>query len=114
MNNMNSMNPREDKHARHPFPEPPMQVNKRPWHSQGWVWMIVVLIALVTIVLTIGGLSDQVANVNDSIQQQTAAIRHQNHILDTLDHGLNRIEIAITNGVDRVVTAIDDLINKIA
>ncbi|TVX99421.1 hypothetical protein [Paenibacillus cremeus] len=114
MNDMNHLNnSRDDQHVKHTFQEAPTRVYHRPWYNQGWVWMIVVLIALVSIVMAIGGLSDQIGNVSSSIQQQTAELRHQNELLAAFGNGLNRIETAITNGFDRLVNAIDNLINKV-
>lgn len=86
-----------------------VQTYKRPWHRQGWVWMIVVLIALIAVITAIGALSGQIANVNDAIREQTKELHQQNHILATIVHGIQRIETAITNGIDRIINAIGNL-----
>lgn len=103
---MNPFDPREETPVRD-YPPRKVKMGKRPWHRQGWVWMIVMLIALVTVVMAIGELSGQVANVEDSIRQQTEELERQNYVLGTLVQGLDRIESAITNGIDRIIDAID-------
>lgn len=108
MEPQNHFDPREELHVRDDWPRR-AATHKRPWHRQSWVWMIVVLIGLCVFVVAIGSLTDQVAQVNNAIREQTTELSRQNGILASLGQGLRRLELTFEHGIDRIVTVIENL-----
>jgi ABC-type Fe3+ transport system permease subunit len=102
------LDPREERYVQEEFPRR-AEKHRRPWYNRGWVWMIIVLIALCAVVAAIGTISDRLADVNGSIREQTEELRRQTGILTALSHGVSRIVTAIQNGIDRIVDAVNGL-----
>jgi hypothetical protein len=80
--------------------------NKKPWYNQGWVWLIVAVIGIGVVYFGFSALTQETANINESIKEQTALMKEQNQILSLLKGGLEEIAAAIKDAV----IAIKDMI----
>lgn len=95
-----------------PQPELGPRVNKKPWYSQGWLWLIVAVAGIAFIYLGFSGLIREAVNMNASIQGQTAAIREQTGVLGSIKDNLNQITLAIKDAVIQIKETIQQTLSS--
>ncbi|MFC0469080.1 hypothetical protein ACFFHM_00485 [Halalkalibacter kiskunsagensis] len=79
---------------------------KRPWYNKGLVWLFVAAIGIGVLFFALSGLTDEVANVNQSLQEQTVAIEEQTQVMDSIKEGMNDIVVAIKDAANRITDSI--------
>lgn len=82
---------------------------KKPWYNRGWVWLIVAFIGIGVIFFSLTALTQETANINESIQDQTAAIKEQSQILHSINDSINNVVIAIKDAVIAIKDTIYNL-----
>jgi hypothetical protein len=73
----------------------------RSRNPQGWVWMVVAVIAIVIICIGFYSLTGQTARINGSVQDQTSAIREQTGVLGSIRDNLSAISQSIREAIIR-------------
>jgi hypothetical protein len=76
---------------------------KKPWYNQGWVWLIVAAIGIFTLFIALSGVTEELGNVNESVQKQTDVLEDQNQILGSIKEGINQLIITIKDAVTSLV-----------
>jgi hypothetical protein len=89
------------------------QKHKKPWYNQGWLWLIVAIIGIAVIWFALSALTQQVAQVNQSVQEQTDVLRSQNQLLASIRNGMDSLVRTIDYGFERLATAIRDAVTRI-
>jgi hypothetical protein len=69
--------------------------------SQGWVWMVIAVIAIVILFIGFYSLTGQTAKINGSVQDNTAAIRDQTGVLGSIRDSLSSISQSIREAIIR-------------
>jgi hypothetical protein len=69
--------------------------------SQGWVWMVIAIIAIVIVFIGFYSLTGQTAKINGSIQDNTAAVRDQTGVLGSIRDSLSSISQSIREAIIR-------------
>lgn len=64
---------------------------KKPWYNQGWLWLIVSVVALGTFIFLFQGLIDQLAQLTQATEDQTDAIQEQNQLLSGIQESMNQL-----------------------
>lgn len=91
-----------DQHQEQPKSKPPV----KPWFNQGWTWLIVALIGISVIYFGFMGLTEQVTEVNQSIQENTVAIKEQTSILTDINQGIQQWMVELKDTVTRILDSI--------
>jgi hypothetical protein len=73
----------------------------RSRNPQGWVWMVIAIIAIVIICIGFYSLTGQTAKINGSVQDQTSAIRDQTGVLGSIRDNLSAISQSIREAIIR-------------
>jgi predicted PurR-regulated permease PerM len=94
--------PRGEKHGR-----------KKPWYNQRWLVSVMLLIGIIGVLFALSGLTQEVAGVNDSIQDQTAVLEEQTDALGGLNRTVQAATQAIEAGFDRLIDELHSLAERI-
>jgi hypothetical protein len=94
--------PRGEKHGK-----------KKPWYNQRWLMAVVLLIGIVGVLYALSGLTQEVAGVNESIQDQTAVLEEQTYALNGLNRTVQAAAHAVEAGFDRLINEIHMLAERI-
>ncbi|GAA0370243.1 hypothetical protein [Bacillus horti] len=89
--------------------QPVRERHRAPWYNRGWVWMIIVVVALFVLLIGFSWLTDGLGTVGESIDQQTEAIRDQTNVLETQ----NSLLANIRDGIQNLMQSIRDSVNQI-
>lgn len=81
----------------------PIKQKKKPWFNQGWIWLIVAVMSIGVIHFGFSDLSEQLIEINDSIENNTLAIQEQSHILTDLTQGIEQLIVVMKDSVDRII-----------
>ncbi|CAG7653252.1 hypothetical protein ACFQI7_30715 [Paenibacillus allorhizosphaerae] len=102
--------PPRDGYRPQPYAPLPAETEPRrgkPWHSQGWLWLIVAVIAIGVMGAGLLMLAGEIGGIRSAIHEQTDVIREQNGLLNDLSAGLDRL----TAAVSRVAEAVRDAVS---
>ena len=70
----------------------PPQPESRPWHRQGWFWLIVAVVGLAVVAVIGIAVEGAIHGLTSATQAQTAAITRQTHTLGGIAAALRGIE----------------------
>lgn len=109
---------RAAEHHHHYYYGAKAQQEPKPWYNQGWLWLIVALIGIGTLIVGVVLLTGQIGGVGEAVKEQTGAIREQTGLLAAINNsmgemsaGLNRSLQEMSAGLDRIERAIREGIN---
>ncbi|WP_332692638.1 hypothetical protein [Halalkalibacter lacteus] len=81
---------------------------RKPWYNKGWIWLIVAIIGIAVLFFGLSGITEEIANMNESIQAQTASIDEQNQVLQFLKEGMKDLTVAIQEAISTFEDSIND------
>ena len=86
---------------------------RKRWYNQGWTWLLVAFVALTMLMLGFIELSEQAGLMTEAIQDQADAAREQTGALRSLEAGLDRIQVSVSAGFERLAKLAEDIINAL-
>ncbi|MCI3926918.1 hypothetical protein MO973_42775 [Paenibacillus sp. TRM 82003] len=79
---------------------------KQPWYNQRWMLALTLLIGLGVLAVAVSGLTQEVAGVSASVQEQTEAIEEQTSVIAGVQRAVEDLTDAVALGVERIVDEI--------
>jgi hypothetical protein len=111
---------RAAEHHHHYYYGAKAEPEKKPWYSQGWLWLIVAVAAIGTLIVGIVLLVGEVGGVGNAVKEQTGVIREQNGLLASINQSLQEMSTGLTrslqemsDGIERIERAIREGIHTI-
>ncbi|MBP1934501.1 methyl-accepting chemotaxis protein [Ammoniphilus resinae] len=89
--------------SQHPEQHPPAEQVKKPWYNQGWVWLIIAVVGIGVLFFGFSGLTDQMTEINQSIQDNTSAIQEQSFILSDIKQEIQQLIVLIKDSVNELM-----------
>lgn len=82
---------------------------KKPWYNQGWLWLIVTVIAMGVFIFMFQGLTEQIGQLTEATQNQTDAIERQNNILAGMKEKMNDMIVEFNRMSAQIAEAIRNM-----
>ncbi|WP_199617070.1 hypothetical protein [Paenibacillus alkalitolerans] len=83
------------------------EARKKPWYGRAWpILSVVIAVSAVFIFWGLSGISQELSQVNGSIQEQTDVLREQNTALSGISREFAALTDAVRTGFDRLVEEI--------
>jgi methyl-accepting chemotaxis protein len=77
-----------------------------PWYNQRWLIAVIVLLSVGIVLVALSGLTEEVADVSASIQEQTETLEAQNDALTGIQREMQTLIAAVRDGLFRIVEEI--------
>lgn len=84
----------------------PDKMKKKPWFNQGWIWLIVAAIGIGVVYFGLSDITERMAVVNQSIQENTQAIEAQRDTLYEIKMGIQQLIVTIKDSVNNIIQSI--------
>lgn len=85
--------------------------NKKPWYNQGWLWLIVTIVAMGTFFFLFQNLTDQIGQLTEATQEQTKALETQNNILAGMKEKMDDMIREFNQMTTQIVNAMQNMKN---
>lgn len=89
-----------------PYPARREAQRKKPWHSQGWFWLIVTVAGIGVLLFGLLMLSEELGGIRTALQEQTDVLRAQNGLLNSLGDQVEHLTAAVNRVADAVRDAV--------